>query len=200
MVSQGISASKSTLDRWINAQASPTIEGVLEIARFCGLTVGELVEGDVKPTTGMMPSGLFLIPRYDVQASAGNGALAISDAVSDRFMVTRDWLSRYVHPNDRVGLIEARGDSMEPTIQDGDTLLINFNFGGRDAILHGGVFVITLEGALLVKRLQITMGGELLIISDNPAYETERLPRATAEERLIVHARVVWTGGPIRRR
>lgn len=145
------------------------------------------------------PLATVSLPRFTVQASAGGGALVQSEEIVDRFVVSRDWLARYVAPGARAGIIEARGDSMEPTIRDGDILLLDFDID-RAAIDAGGVFVITVDGALLVKRLQATVDGAILVLSDNDYYQPERLTREFADERMTVHARVVWSGGPIRRR
>lgn len=139
------------------------------------------------------------IPRYDVQVSAGGGALVLSDEVTDRFVVSRDWLSQYVPKGADSGIVVARGDSMEPTIQDGDVLLLNFSID-RTAIDAGGVFVLTVDGALLVKRLQVMLDGHILVISDNDQYQPEKISREFADEQMVVHAQVVWVGGPIRKR
>ncbi|MCI5075589.1 S24 family peptidase [Oricola sp.] len=137
------------------------------------------------------------IARYSVQASAGNGAVVLAEEVADWFRVGRDWLERYVPRGARTGVIEARGDSMEPTISDGDILLLNFDVNRQD-VANGGVFVITIDGNLFVKRLQIMLDGSIMIRSDNDRYEPERVDREYADEKMLVHARVVWSGGPLR--
>ena len=43
-------------------------------------------------------------------------------------------------------------DSMEPTIADGDTLILDFSIDSL-VVNDGGVFVISVDGVLLVKRL-----------------------------------------------
>lgn len=139
------------------------------------------------------------IPYYEVQVSAGGGALVQSQDAEDAFVVGRDWLSKYLPPNARCGIVEARGDSMEPTIRDGDILLLNFDVS-RAHVDAGGVFVITVDDALLVKRLQVMLDGSVMVISDNDLYQAEKVSREVADERMVVHAQVVWVGGPIRKR
>lgn len=63
-------------------------------------------------------------------------------------------------------IVTARGESMVPTIADGDELLVN---QADRAIGAGGIFVARLDGALVVKRLSRSDAG-VRIISDNPAY------------------------------
>ncbi|MBW8638951.1 hypothetical protein K1W69_17275 [Hoeflea sp. WL0058] len=137
------------------------------------------------------------VARYAVQASAGGGSVVLAEEVSDYFRVGRAWLERYVPRGARTGIIEARGDSMEPTIRDGDILLLNFEINRQD-VANGGVFVISIDGHLYVKRLQILLDGSIKILSDNKNYDPETVDREYADEKMMVHARVVWAGGPLR--
>jgi repressor LexA len=84
-------------------------------------------------------------------------------------------------------MIRVRGDSMERTLSDGDEILVDGDRrmpGPRD-----GLFVLRLDGALMVKRLRMA-GAQVEVISDNPRYET-RLCEADA---VAVVGRVVWLG------
>ena len=80
-----------------------------------------------------------------------------------------------------------RGTSMEPTLRDGDEILVD----RTPRPLRAGIHVIRLEDVLLVKRLEPGPGGTVRIISDNPAYP--RLERPLHEVELV--GRVVWKGG-----
>lgn len=153
---------------------------------------GSALTAGVQQAAGMVP-----IPHYEVSASAGNGAVVLSQDVTDYFSVSRDWLSRIAPPNANLGILEARGDSMSPTIRDGDVLVVNFDIDDY-AVADGGVFVLSFDGMLVVKRVQITMEGQVLVISDNERYETERLDREYADEKMTVHAKVIWAGGALR--
>jgi len=182
----------------------PGLDNAGKIADAFGVSVDWLRGLDEERTQyqsqGSVPSistGMVAIPRYAVQASAGGGAIVLAQDVDDYFTVGRNWLERYLPRGTRTGIIEARGDSMEPTIRDGDILLLNFDIGNQD-IANGGVFVITIDGNLFVKRLQIMLDGSIMIRSDNERYEPERVDREYADEKMQVHARVVWAGGPLR--
>ncbi|MNH47661.1 hypothetical protein D3C79_1110220 [compost metagenome] len=56
-----------------------------------------------------------------------------------------------------------------------------------------GVYIIQLHERLLVKRLQLDLRGGIIVVSDNPAYQSIRI---TSEELydIAVVGRVVWTG------
>jgi len=58
------------------------------------------------------------IPRCAIHASAGGGSVVLSEEVEDYFTVSHDCLSNYLPKGAKGGIIEARGDSMEPTIAD----------------------------------------------------------------------------------
>ena len=75
-----------------------------------------------------------------------------------------------------IRLFWAKGDSMEPTISDGDLLFVNV---GKNYYDGEGVYVISSNvGGFRVKRLEVLLTGELSVISDNPKYK----PQTISEE------------------
>lgn len=139
-----------------------------------------------------------LLPRYDIAASAGAGSLIVSEDVNEHFAVGRDWLRRnlpgWAPLNSTVGVLDGSGDSMEPTIRDGDTLMVVRDVEWR-IVERGGIFVFSLDDRLLLKRLQVLANGDLKMISDNPAYEPYVIPVRDIPERVIIHGEVFFAGG-----
>jgi phage repressor protein C with HTH and peptisase S24 domain len=84
-------------------------------------------------------------------------------------------------------VIAVEGDSMEPTLRDGDEILVD----RTPRPLRAGIHVIRLDDVLLVKRLEAAAGGQVRVISDNPAYRPSE--RGATEIEMI--GRVVWKGG-----
>ena len=76
---------------------------------------------------------------------------------------------------------------MEPTLRDGDEILVDRS---RRA-LSDGIHVVRTGDALLVKRLDTGRPGAIGLISDNPAYRAIELPAGEVE----VIGRVVWKSG-----
>lgn len=189
---------ETTVSNYTRGDRIPTADFLSRLREIAGADMNWIVSGE-KPAGNPVAVGRneVAIARYSVHASAGNGAVVLAEEVADWFRVGRDWLERYVPRGARTGVIEARGDSMEPTISDGDILLLNFDVDRQD-VANGGVFVITIDGNLFVKRLQIMLDGSIMIRSDNERYEPERVDREYADEKMLVHARVVWSGGPLR--
>jgi len=192
-----------TLGNYVRGEREPSFEFLVRLRRLTGIDVNWLITGEgearIDPDSPAARADRTTVPHYSVQASAGTGAVVLAEDVNDYFVVSPDWLSRYVPRGAKVGIIEARGDSMEPTIHDGDILLINFSIDRRN-VDAGGVFVVSFEGGLMVKRLQMMTSGAVRISSDNDYYQPEEISREDADERMSVLAQVVWVGGAIRRR
>lgn len=113
--------------------------------------------------------GLVSIPFYeDTRAAAGGGALANGDA--PRFIAMEEaYLSRAFGVGAReLAVMPADGESMEPTIRAGELML--FDRSEHGCRLRDGIFIVRLEGALVVKRLQPLPGQVVEVKSDNPAY------------------------------
>jgi hypothetical protein len=129
------------------------------------------------------------IPRLPLGASAGPGTLAQDIAPTDRLRFSGRWLRQQGLEPGMLSVIEVEGDSMEPTLRDGDEILVD-----RSARpLRSGLHVIRLDDVLLVKRLEPGAAGTIQIISDNPAYPRTQRPRAD----VAVLGRVVWKGGRV---
>ncbi len=153
------------------------------------------------PVSAALPAevleSLWRIPRFDIQASAGAGALVASESPNGWMAVDRDWLSRYVSRSANVGVIEAAGDSMAPTIRNRDLLLVEVRDGFTvHDLLRGGIYVLTLDGGLVVKRLGIDKD-VLVVTSDNPAHAEVRVSFAELEDRVKIHGIVFWSGGAL---
>lgn len=113
------------------------------------------------------------IPVYDVEASAGFGMTAYgATAPVSHLAFRKDWLKmRGLYPKD-LSIITAKGDSMEPTIESGNTLLVD---ASKSNPRDGHIYVILSNDALWVKRVQRQFDGSLLLLSDNPAYPPQTL-------------------------
>ncbi|NNM77990.1 S24 family peptidase [Sphingomonas sp. ID1715] len=138
-----------------------------------------------------LPGQLKKIPRLNVQASAGAGAITNQELQSDA-MAFSDRMLRTLAGGNSSGLsmITVVGDSMEPTLSDGDDILVNRLDGS--ARLRDGIYVLRMGDGLHVKR--IASGPDrsrVTIVSDNDAYPA--WPDVELKNVLII-GRVVWGG------
>lgn len=127
------------------------------------------------------------VPRLPLGASAGPGAHAPEEIPTGALRFNNRWLKGQGLEPAMLSVIEVEGDSMEPTLRDGDEILVD----RTPRAMRAGIHVIRLDDVLLVKRLEAGPVGTLRVISDNPAYP--RMERALREIEII--GRVVWKGG-----
>jgi len=127
------------------------------------------------------------IPRLPLGASAGPGAVTSEEIPSGRLRFNNRWLKGQGLEPAHLTVIEVEGDSMEPTLRDGDEILVD----RTPRPMRTGIHVIRLDDVLLVKRLEPGPAGTLRVISDNPAYP--RMERAMQDVEIV--GRVVWKGG-----
>jgi phage repressor protein C with HTH and peptisase S24 domain len=133
---------------------------------------------------------LVRVPRLDVGASAGAGALVGEEPALGRIGFDRGWLRSLGIDPDALSLIRVEGDSMSPTLADGDEILVQRAEAG--ARLRDGVHVLRIDNALVVKRVAVAPGGaRLSVTSDNPAYPSWPDCDPGAVELV---GRVVWVG------
>ena len=189
--------SARSLDDYLAGKAEPKLSRLLAISTASGVSLKWLAtgEGPIEPTTSDDASlaKFVLVPRYDVSASAGPGALISSEHVKDRLAFQEMWFRTTLRVDPaRCGLIDVVGDSMEPTLRTGDVVLVDFSV---DRLRDDSIYVIEMEGEVQVKRLQRLLGGAV-IRSDNPAYQPITLDKDQVEQ-LRVIGRVRWFGRTI---
>ncbi|MDB5965110.1 MAG: putative phage repressor [Polaromonas sp.] len=141
-----------------------------------------------------LPPGEFvMVPRLDIKLSAGGGKDQIEIELAHKSPIAfrADWVrSMRLKPN-KLAAMTGSGDSMNPTIFDGDLLVINT---AATEVVDGKVYGLWYDGGERVKRLFRLPGGGLRIKSDNPQYETIELsPEYVGHVRII--GRVIHRSG-----
>ena len=140
-----------------------------------------------------LPADVFaLVPRVAVALAAGNGTVVDIPQDLPPLAFRRDWLQRQlVTARNNLRTMEVKGDSMEPYLLDGDTVLIDM---GQQDIKDSEVYALRYGSELRVKRLSRRFDGGLLIRSDNPKYADEVLTAADLEHTSVL-GRLLWRGG-----
>ena len=144
---------------------------------------------DDEPVGGLVP-----VKRSPVRASAGPGAIPYEQAGKPYFAFDENWLkSLTASPAGRLSIIRVEGDSMAPTLNAGDDILVD----PRDCAegLRDGIYVLRADDALVVKRLALHPAGRRVTVqSDNPAYPD--WPDCDIDD-LHCIGRVIWAGRKI---
>ena len=152
-------------------------------------SAADLIPGPVSradpPARATPGEDLAMIPfAPDVRLAAGSGEVVFEESAEVSIAVAAGALAAWARP-ERLTCVRAAGDSMRPTIHDGDLVAVD---AGRVEPLDGRLFAVRTGAGLVVKRLR-QAGGGWLLISDNPAHP----PRPAAEEDRIV-GQVAWSG------
>lgn len=130
-----------------------------------------------------------VVPFYHVSASAGPGATAQDSPAIKGLAFRQDWIHRKGCPPLSLSLITVVGDSMEPTLSDGDTVMI---CAAQDKPRDAALYVIRIDGDLLIKRLQRLPGQRIKVKSDNPAYGDYEIDLTSLPPDFKIIGRVVW--------
>ena len=162
------------------------------LARFFG--VDEKVLGAPARRTGPVVE-LALVPILDVEASAGHGALAEMESKSSQFGFDEKWLGRLTSSKaSNLSIIGVLGDSMEPTLHDGDEVMIDLADG--QARLRDGIYVLRMDDMLSIKRIAIEpQGKRVSVLSDNPTFPSWP---GLEKRALNIVGRVLWFGRALR--
>ncbi|OCS19754.1 helix-turn-helix domain-containing protein [Campylobacter fetus] len=114
------------------------------------------------------------IPYFeDTYASAGSGIINYDETpiiMSFDINFLRVFL-KITGSLNNLHIINAKGDSMEPTINGGELLYIN-PYENEQSVISGCIYVINYDGDIFVKRVDKNpVTKSLTLISDNPKYE-----------------------------
>jgi phage repressor protein C with HTH and peptisase S24 domain len=132
------------------------------------------------------------VPHVIARLCAGNGSFEVDENVSDYWMFRTDWLKRKGSPAHMI-LIDIYGNSMEPELKDGDTVLIDTS---RNDILAGSIYAVGIDDTILVKRIE-KHPGKLVLISDNKHYEPVYLSQDEMNSVRII-GKVAWISRDVR--
>lgn len=131
-----------------------------------------------------------LIPGYNVQVAAGHGSIPGDEAPTRELAFRRKWLRFRGLNENNLALVFAKGDSMEPTISDNETVMVDTS---EKILRDGHIYVIRNGDHLLVKRIQTLWNDGVQLLSDNKEYPAQEIS-STDLEVIEVIGRVVWVG------
>jgi hypothetical protein len=197
-ISQVIGRNPAYIQQYIK-RGSPRRLGEQDRARIAAyLGVSEAMLGGpmqrVATPARLRGPGMILVPKLAIGASAGAGASVDGEAVEGEVAFDPKWLRDLGADPRALSIIRVEGDSMAPTLDDGDDILVDG--GDAAARLRDGIYVLRMDDVLMVKRVARAPGqGRISVISDNPHYRSwDDLPMASVQ----LVGRVVWTGRRVR--
>lgn len=144
---------------------------------------------DQEPSGELSTDSLAMVPQLELGFSMGGGSV-FEDYPSQGVMpFQRDWLRGLIRGRlDELFVARGDGDSMEPTLKDGDIVLIDTS--QRDVLQQDRIWAVSYGDLGMIKRVRRLPGGTYQLISDNPNVT----PIAAYDGEMHVIGRVIWIG------
>lgn len=189
VLARELGVSQPTISRWLGGGKIKTEnrDRLMELAEEKGLINHDPF------STGKNVAREFRdqIPEIHLTAGLGGGGVATVKSTSNKHGITfskevvRDhwrlpeWILGRMHARaENIAAFPVQGDSMEPTLNDGDVIFVDTRHRHPSP---DGIYALADEfGGVIVKRLEVTSrpGDEIVnvsIISDNPRHRTRDL-------------------------
>jgi phage repressor protein C with HTH and peptisase S24 domain len=144
-----------------NYQALEKLARVLDLELYFG------PRRSTEPTTVTEVDGsqFAAIARYDASAAAGGGIINFEEPPADHLAFSQAWLEGQGIRSSEALLLTVSGDSMAPTVNDGDLVMID---RGKNEVRTGKAYVFNdPEDGTRLKRLEVLEGAGIIIRSDS---------------------------------
>ena len=194
-VAKALGVTEVSVSRYESQDQRLTLPLLLQLARVLRCSVAEIAgektfAAPARRTGPELGEEFALLPSFDLRASAGGGAIFDREREAARVAFRRQWLKSVSNaPLDQLVVIEADGDSMEPSIHDGDHMLVDRT---QTNPRRDGIYVINWDGHINVKRVTTDPARKRIVISsDNPKYPPNE---AVRPDEVAVLGRVIWIG------
>ena len=195
-LARAVSVSDNAIYKWMSGRGQPSVANLVALAKAARvslewLATGHEAAGGKHDAQSHTHGDYVFVPRYDVKGPIGRGGPLRSEQIVDYLAFKTDWVRSRLNTEPRnLLLIEAIGDSMVPTLENGDLLLVDF---GEPRFRHDGIYVLRRQHELAVKRVQRRPDETLLVGNDNSAYESA----VVTSDVLRVLGRVIWASGKV---
>lgn len=126
------------------------------------------------------------VPKIKARLSAGGGSFETEPEIKEFYSFRKDWLDKKGNARDMV-LMDIIGNSMEPQLKEGDTVLLDQS---QKAILAGAIYAVGLADTIVVKRLE-KRPKELVLLSENAKYPMMSF-RGEEMNSVRIIGKVIW--------
>jgi phage repressor protein C with HTH and peptisase S24 domain len=179
---------RSAITQARNNQSIPD-KWILHLYRSHGLNPDWLESGQ-EPVFARKAQGLESpykdIPKVKARLSAGGGSFEVGSEIQGFYAFQTEWLHAKGNP-ERMVMMDIFGNSMEPELKDGDTVLIDES---QKDIIAGAVYAVGVDDTIMVKRVE-KHPKTLVLLSENPSYAVIYLEGSDANSVRII-GKVIW--------
>lgn len=190
-----IGVSYDTLLAWIKRDTPPKFLEMLSLLSNLGYgNFADLVESRVHGVVVHDGEETIRVPIYDVELSAGNGLINQEGEASGYHTFPINMISSLTKHTqyDRLAILQVKGDSMKPTMEDGDYVMIDLT----DTQIKDGLYAFVMQDEARVKRLQTLFDGVTIKSDYDMKYDSEFL-KTEAVNQLKIIGRVIWRSGAV---
>ncbi len=174
LLAEGLGITRQTVSNRIKNESEVTVSELKKIEDFFGITILN--------NTETYEENVINIDYYtDVFASCGNGNIVFSDE-KIKLPISTILISGFSKQK-TYSMINASGNSMAPTIDSGDKLIVEHWNGTQ--IQDNKIYVFCFNNEFFVKRLSKNLD-EIIIKSDNPEYRIRTINGNTADELTLI--------------
>lgn len=166
-------------------RGAPSIKAIQQIAEAFDLSLLEFLSGKDD-----MASEIVFVERVTARPRAGTGGLETDVEHAGNYAFHRSFIERKRGHPDAMKIFEVAGDSMDPTLTDGDLILVNLR---EKDVRSGRIYLLRIGEELMVKRLETRPGGVLLIRSDNKDYDDLPVNLEEVDGEIEIYGRMVWS-------
>jgi phage repressor protein C with HTH and peptisase S24 domain len=140
----------------------------------------------------VIPDGFYAVEKWKVSFSAGNGHNLCYELIEEGqpALYRNEWFQRELINPKHARRFDVVGDSMEPFLFPGDTILVDTSETDISRIIDGRVYAIRYGNELRVKRLFRKLDGTIVLRSDNPIYQDENVSPELVNEHIALIGRV----------
>ena len=177
MLADALGITRQTISNRIKNESEVTVSELKKVEEFFNISM-----------FGEMPDDITYIDYYtDVFASCGDGSIVFSSEKT-KVPISTSMINGY-SKNKLYSMINATGNSMAPTIDNGDKLIVEHWSGNQ--IQDNKIYVFCYNGEFFVKRLSKNLD-EIIIKSDNPEYRVRTIGGKSIMD-LILIGKIVAT-------
>ena len=174
LLAESLGITRQTVSNRIKNSSQVTVSELKKIEDFFGISI-------LNDTVEKVANVIHLDYYTDVFASCGNGNIVFSDE-KIKLPISTMLISGFSNKK-TYSMINASGNSMAPTIENGDKLIVEHWSG--DQIQDNKIYVFCFNNDFFVKRLSKNLD-EIIIKSDNPEYRVRTVNGSTSNELTLI--------------
>ncbi len=173
MLAESLGITRQTISNRIKNESEVTVSELQRAEDFFKIKLFDSLETNLD---------VAYIDYYtDVFASCGEGSIIFSSEKT-KLPVSTSMINGY-SKSKLYSMINATGNSMSPTIENGDKLIVEHWNG--DQIQDNKIYVFCYNGEFFVKRLSKNID-EIIIKSDNPEYRVRTIPSKSISDLILI--------------